>query len=179
MTMCPGKDISSFLAWISILSQFTMWPCLPAWISIQNLRALLPRLDINPKYGPTLCSPKKNAPKNKNPGRMEFISVMSRMILHRRFGTYCCTKVKVPVFSILPLTASSVSFGLETKVIEEINAESQALKFLKSVKEEPSYGCLKFVRGFENEMRENEFVCGRKFRFFAFCRSQLHLTALT
>ena len=96
-------------------------------------------------------------------------------------GTYCCKKLKVPIlsqFRILPLTASSVSFGLETKVIEEINAEPQALKFLKSVEGEPSYGCLKFVRGFENELRENDFVCGRKFRFFAFCRAQLYLTAL-
>ena len=106
----------------------------------------------------------------------KLIYMLKKLLLK---GTYCCTKLKVPVFRILPLTASSVSFGLETKVIEEINAESQALKFLKSVKGEPSYGCLKFVRGLENEMRENEFVCGRKFRFFAFCRSQLHLTALT
>ena len=58
------------------------------------------------------------------------------------------TKLKVPIFRILPLTASSDSFGLKTKVIEEILTESQALEFLKSVQGEPSYDCLKFVGGF-------------------------------
>ena len=48
----------------------------------------------------------------------------------------------------MPLTLSSDSFGLKIKVREEIIAESQALEFLKSVQGEPSYGCLKFVRGF-------------------------------
>merc|ERR1712212_568742 len=54
--------------------------------------------------------------------------------------------LKVPIFCILLLTASSDSFGLKIKVLEEIHAESQALEFLKSVKYEPRNGCLKFIR---------------------------------
>ena len=77
---------------------------------------------------------------------------------------------KVPIFCILLLTASSDSFGLKTKALEEIHAESQALEFLKSVKYEPSYSCLKFKRGFEmliSEMRENDFVKSSDFSHFA------------
>ena len=55
--------------------------------------------------------------------------------------------LKVPIFCILPLTASSDSFDLKIKVREEILAEPQALEFLKSVQGEPSYDCLKFIRG--------------------------------
>ena len=51
--------------------------------------------------------------------------------------------LKVPIFCILPLTASSDSFDLKIIVVEEILAEPQALEFLKSVKFEPSYGCIK------------------------------------
>ena len=54
---------------------------------------------------------------------------------------------KVPIFCILPLTASSDNFGLKIKVREDILAEPHALEFLKSVQREPSYGCLKFIRG--------------------------------
>ena len=56
--------------------------------------------------------------------------------------------IKVPIFRILLLTASSDNFGLKTKVGEEILAEPHALKFLKSLQGEPSYDCLKFARGF-------------------------------
>ena len=68
--------------------------------------------------------------------------------------------LKVPIFCILLLTDSSDSFGLKIKVVEEILAEPHALEFLKSFKYEPSYGCLKFIRGFailRPEIRENEF----------------------
>ena len=78
--------------------------------------------------------------------------------------------LKAPIFCILLLTASSESFWLKKKVLEEIRAESQALKFLKSVKYEPSNGCLKFKRGFEmliSEMRENDFVKSSDFSHFA------------
>ena len=61
--------------------------------------------------------------------------------------------LKVPNFRILLLTASSDNFGLKIKVREEILAESQALKFLKSVQGEPSYDCLKFVRQIRNSER--------------------------
>ena len=54
--------------------------------------------------------------------------------------------LKVPIFRILLLTASSDSFGLKTKVGEKILADPQALEFLKSVQGEPSYGCLKSIR---------------------------------
>ena len=69
--------------------------------------------------------------------------------------------LKVPIFCILLLTASSDSFGLKIKVEEENLAEPQALEFLKSVKYEPSYICLKFFRGFailRPEIREDEFM---------------------
>ena len=78
--------------------------------------------------------------------------------------------LKVPIFCILLLTASSDSFGLKIKVVEEIHAESQALEFLKSVKYEPSYGCLKFLFGFtipKPEIRENDFVKSSDFSHFA------------
>ena len=78
--------------------------------------------------------------------------------------------LKVPIFCILLLTASSDSFGLKIKVVEEIHAESQALKFLKSVKYEPSYGCLKLKSGFailRSEIRDNEFVKSSDFLHFA------------
>ena len=51
--------------------------------------------------------------------------------------------LKVPIFRILLLTASSDNVGLKIKVREEILADPQALEFLKSVQGEPSYGCLK------------------------------------
>ena len=55
--------------------------------------------------------------------------------------------LKVPIFRILLLTASSDKVGLKIKVREEILAEPQALEFLKSVQGEPSYSCLKSIRG--------------------------------
>ena len=70
----------------------------------------------------------------------------------------------------MQLTAWSESFGPKWKVLEKIRAESQTLKFSKSVKYEPSYGCLKFKRGFEmlrSEMRENDFVKSSDFLHFA------------
>ena len=78
--------------------------------------------------------------------------------------------LKVPIFRILQLTASSDSFGLKIKVLEEIHAESQALEFLKSVKYQPRYGCLKLKSGFailRPEIRGNEFVKSSAFLHFA------------
>ena len=73
--------------------------------------------------------------------------------------------VKVPIFCILLLTASSDSFGLKKKDLEEIRAELQALEFFKSVKYEPRNGCLKFIRRkksmFEvcQKKKENTILC--------------------
>ena len=77
---------------------------------------------------------------------------------------------KVPIFCILLLTASSDSFGLKIKVVEQIHAEPHVLEFLKSVKYKPSYGCLKFKSGFailRSEIRENEFNKSSDFLHFA------------
>ena len=46
--------------------------------------------------------------------------------------------IKVPIFRILLLTASSDSFGLKTKVGERILADPQALEFLKSIQGDSS-----------------------------------------
>ena len=78
--------------------------------------------------------------------------------------------LKVPIFCILLLTTSSDSFGLKNKVGEEILAEPQVLEFLKSVKYELSYGCLKFKSGFailRLEIQDNEFVKSSDFLHFA------------
>ena len=82
--------------------------------------------------------------------------------------------LKVQIFCILLLTASSDSFGLKIKVVEEIHAESQALKFSKSVQGKPSYGCLKFIADsqrcifsdYRNNFSLNILIC---ILFVAFC----------
>ena len=56
--------------------------------------------------------------------------------------------VKVPIFRILLLTTSSDKVGLKIKLREEILAEPHALELLKSIKGDPSYVRLKFVRRF-------------------------------